>query len=169
MECPLCGARAVLREVLYELPSIGRTLLVSVTCPSCGYRRSDIAPLQVRKRRRVYYRVEGPEDLNARVLRSSVAIIEIPELGVSITPGAAGQFTVTNVEGVLRLVQDAAKSIEVLEGGAVNFIAAVEDLISKGGRFTLIIDDPWGISYIESLSGSEGCKLLIEEVEGGAI
>jgi len=166
--CPTCGARATLREVIYELPSIGKALLVSMSCPHCGYRRSDVIPLQIRSRRRIYYRVEDPEDLYAKVVRSSVASIEIPQLGVSITPGIAGQFTVTNVEGVLRMVQDAAKSIEVLEGRGTDFVEAVERIVREGGHFTLIIDDPWGISCIEPILSGGRCKVLIEIVEGEA-
>lgn len=164
VECPVCGREAELREIVYELPNVGRTLMVSFSCPYCGYRKSDVVPLQVRRRRRIYYRVEGIEDLNARVVRSSVATIEIPELGISITPGLAGQFVITNIEGVLRLVQDAAKSIEVLENTASGFTDFIERLIKEGGKFTMIIDDPWGVSVIEPPRESGGCKLLIEEV-----
>lgn len=164
VECPTCGKEAELREIVYELPSVGRTLLVSLSCPHCGYRKSDIVPLQVRRRRRIYYRVERIEDLNARVVRSSVASIEIPELGISITPGLAGQFTVTNVEGILRLVQDAVKSIEILVGTTSSFTDVIERLIKEGGKFTVIIDDPWGISTVEPPGEGRGCKLLVEEV-----
>ncbi len=168
VECPMCKGSAYLREALYEVPGVGRVLLTSLVCPRCGFRKSDMIPLQVRRRRRIYYRVESAEDLNARVVRSSVASVEIPELGISITPGAAGQFTVTNVEGILHLVKDAAKSAEVLEGERFGFAERVERLIREGGRFTVIIDDPWGISTIEPPEGSGSCKLIVEEVEGAS-
>lgn len=169
VECPSCGGKAVLREAVYDLPNVGKAVLASVTCARCGFRRSDMIPLRVRQRRRVYYAVSRVEDLNAKVLRSSVATIEIPELGISITPGAAAQFIVTNVEGVLRLVQDAAKSIEVLEGAPTDFVAFIERLAREGGRFTLIIDDPWGISFVEPPQRVKASKMLLEEVEAGGL
>lgn len=166
-ECPLCGAEAVVRESVYELPSVGEAVLVSFTCTKCGYRRSDVVPCRVRRHVRIYYAVESPENLYARVVRSSVATIEIPELGVSVTPGAAATMLVTNVEGILRMIQDAARSIQVLEGGAEGFVRRLEEIIEKGGRFTLIIDDPWGLSSIEPPEGACTAKMLVEEVEGG--
>ncbi|MEM0042512.1 MAG: ZPR1 zinc finger domain-containing protein [Thermofilaceae archaeon] len=167
VDCPLCGGKAVLREATYDLPNVGRALLASLTCTRCGYRRADLVPLHTYRRRRIYYTVSDPEDLNARVLRSSVATVEIPELGVSITPGAGAHFIVTNVEGILRLVQDAAKSIEVLGEGSTGFVDTIERLISRGGRFTLIIDDPWGVSFVEPPKEARACKVLLEEVEAG--
>ena len=165
VECPVCGSEAILRESLYELPQVGRAILVSITCRACGYKRADVVPCEVRRRVRIYYAVDSPEDFNARVVRSSAASVEIPELGISITPGAAASMVVTNVEGVLRMVQDAALSIEVLQGGAKHFADEIEEIIKKGARFTLIIDDPWGISSIEPRGSA---KLIVEEVEGTA-
>lgn len=164
VECPACGSEAVLRESLYELPKVGRAILVSVTCRVCGYKRADIVPCEVKKHVRLYYAVDSPEDLNVRVVRSSVASVEIPELGVSVTPGAAAPMVVTNVEGVLRMIQDATLSIEVLEGGAKSFAEKLEEVIKRGARFTLVIDDPWGISSIEPPKDS--VKMVVEEVEG---
>jgi len=166
VECPVCRSEAVLRESLYELPKVGRALLVSVVCPACGYKRADVVPCEVRKRVRLYYAADSLEDLYARVIRSSVASIEIPELGVSVTPGIAAPMVVTNVEGVLRTIQDAALSIEILEGGAKSFVEELDEVIKRGARFTLIIDDPWGISSIEPPEDS--AKLIVEEVEGAA-
>lgn len=162
-QCPICSSRAVYREAVYELPRVGRALLASLTCPKCGYKRSDVTPLSVRKRVRIYYAAETAEDLNARVFRSSAASIEIPELGVVITPGVAAQMTVANVEGVLQMVLDTVRSLEVLEGRGSEFAKRLKEVIRKGGRLTLIIDDSWGISWIEPPPGGFCAE---EEVEG---
>jgi len=164
VECPICGSEAIVRESLYELPRVGKAVLVSVVCKVCGYKRSDVVPCKVKKRIRIYYVVDSLEDLNARVIRSAAATVEIPELGVSVTPGAVASTVVTNVEGILRMIQDAALSIEVLEGEAKGFAERLEKIVEKGGRFTLIIDDPWGLSSIDPLKNS--AKLIVEEVEG---
>ncbi|MCS7105153.1 MAG: ZPR1 zinc finger domain-containing protein [Thermofilaceae archaeon] len=166
IRCAFCGSEAVVQETVYELPKIGKALLVSVHCAGCGYRRREVVPIEVRKRKRTYYLVESGEDLNAKVIRGNAASIEIPELGISVTPGAAATLTVTNIEGLLRMFQDAAKSIEVLEKKETPFVNQLEDIIKNGGRFTLIIDDPLGISSIEPPSDRCKLKLLIEEVEG---
>jgi len=164
VECPICGSEAIVRESLYELPRVGKAVLVSVVCKVCGYKRTDVVPCKVKKRIRIYYAVDSLEDLNARVIRSAAATVEIPELGVSVTPGAAASTVATNIEGILRMIQDAVLSFEVLEGGAKGFAERLGKIIEKGGRFTLIIDDPWGLSSIDPLKNS--AKLIVEEVEG---
>lgn len=166
IQCAFCGSEAVVQEIVYELPKVGKALLVSVHCAGCGYRRREVVPIEIRKRKRIYYLVESGEDLNAKVVRGNAASIEVPELGISVTPGAAATLTVTNVEGLLRMFQDAAKSIEVLEKKETPFVNQLEDIIKNGGHFTLIIDDPMGISSIEPPSDRCKLKLLIEEVEG---
>lgn len=166
VECPVCGSEASMRESVYELPKVGRAILVSIVCKVCGYKRSDVVPCEAKRRVRLYYAADSLEDLNVRVVRSAAATVEIPELGVSVSPGAAASTVITNVEGILRMIQDAALSIEVLEGGAKSFVESLEEVIEKGGRFTLIIDDPWGLSSIEP--SKNAAKLIVEEVEGSA-
>ena len=167
MECPYCGASMRVREVVYRMPRVGRTLLVSRRCPACGYRRSEVVPLEARGRVRVYYRVDEPRDLYARVVRSNAASIEVPELGASITPGAAAPMVVTNVEGVLHLLLEAVKSLEVMGEDVGNAEETLRRLIEEGGRFTLVLDDPLGISNIEPPEGMRrGGKVIVEKVEG---
>ncbi|MCD6358031.1 MAG: ZPR1 zinc finger domain-containing protein [Thermoproteales archaeon] len=167
MECPYCGAPMQVREVVYRMPRIGRTLLVSKRCPTCGYRRSEVVPLEARGRVRVYYRVEGARDLYARVIRSNVASIEVPELGASITPGAAAPMVVTNIEGILRLFLEAVKSLEVMGEDVGDAEEELRRLAEEGGRFTLVLDDPLGISSVEPPKGvRRSGKVIVERVEG---
>ncbi|RLE87569.1 MAG: hypothetical protein DRJ96_04035 [Thermoprotei archaeon] len=167
MECPYCGAPMQVREVVYRMPRIGRTLLVSKRCPTCGHRRSEVVPLEARGRVRVYYRVEGPQDLYARVIRSNVASIEVPELGASITPGAAAPMIVTNIEGILRLFLEAVKSLEVMGEDVGDAEEELRRLAEEGGRFTLVLDDPLGISSVEPPKGvRRSGKVIVERVEG---
>lgn len=167
IECSYCGAMVRVREVVYRLPRVGRTLLVARRCPRCGYRRSEAVPLEARGRVRVYYRVEGVRDLYARVIRSNLASIEVPELGASITPGAAAPMVVTNVEGVLRLFLEAVKSLEVLGENVGGAERKLKRLAEEGGRFTLVLDDPLGISSVEPPAGVKGgVKVIVERVEG---
>ncbi|RLE69960.1 MAG: hypothetical protein DRJ43_03065, partial [Thermoprotei archaeon] len=110
---------------------------------------------------------EGLRDLYARIIRSNVASIEIPELGVSISPGAIAPLMITNVEGLLYMVLEAIKSLQVLgEGGSGEALDTVKRLLERGGRFTLILDDPMGLSSIEPPGGVSSGKVIVEVVEG---
>ncbi|RLE97828.1 MAG: hypothetical protein DRJ57_04150 [Thermoprotei archaeon] len=167
IECPYCGASMQVREVVYRMPRVGRTLLVSKRCPACGYRRSEVVPLEARGRVRVYYRVEGPRDLYARVIRSNLTSIEVPELGASITPGAAAPMVVTNIEGILHLFLEAVKSLKVMGEDVGDAEEELRRLAEEGGRFTLVLDDPLGISSVEPPEGvRRSGKVIVERVEG---
>jgi zinc finger protein len=155
LQCPLCqeGVLEVL-ESYYDIPFFGRAALTSMTCSKCGYRRSDVASLEVRPPCRCEVKVEGPEDLSLRVVRSSTATITIPELGVEVKPGPIAEGFISNVEGVLRrvervleqLLRDAESPEEEAEARRAleRLRAAAEGRLS----FTLIIDDPYGNSFI---------------------
>ena len=49
--------------------------------------------------------VESPEDLDARVIRSTSGTIRIPEMGIIVEPGTVSDSYITNIEGVLQRVQ----------------------------------------------------------------
>lgn len=166
-ECPFCESSMKIREVVYALPKVGRTLMVARKCSKCGYRHVEVIPLEKKRHIRVYYRAEGLRDLYARIVRSNVASIEIPELGVSISPGAIAPLMITNVEGLLYMVLEAIKSLQVLgEGGSGEALDTVKRLLERGGRFTLILDDPMGLSSIEPPGGVSSGKVIVEVVEG---
>ncbi len=164
-ECPFCGSNVVIRESIYDIPDIGKVLLSSRTCSKCGYRHTDVIPLEARKHVRLYYKVDSMDDLYAHVIRSNVASIEIPELGFALDPGIAAQMMVTNIEGILQLIVEAAKSFEALGMDASNYREFVAKVAEQGDSFTLIMDDPLGLSSIKPPKPVPG-KLLVERVEG---
>ena len=168
-ECPFCGSKSMrVREVEYDLPEIGKVLLVSYKCEKCGYRKSDLVPLARRGRVRAYLRVSCRNDLYAKVVRSGAASVEIVELGAIIEPGIEAPTFITNVEGLLARFKEAIERIEVLEGISASKAKEVVEKLAKGDMpFTLIIDDPWGVSMIIHPRG-EG-KVVLEVVEGEEI
>jgi len=155
LDCPICGCKDMeVAELIYDIPVFGKALLSSMICPSCGYRRSDVMSLEFKPPARYEVRVEGPEDLCLRVVRSSTATITIPELGVEIKPGPASEGFISNVEGVLHRVRRVAEQL-LRDSEAPEERAAAEEVLRKidealEGRlqFTLIIDDPFGNSFI---------------------
>ncbi len=76
-------------------------------CSGCHYRHTDVISLQEKAPVKYILKVEREEDLNIRVVRSSQCKVEIPELGAEITPGAAADGFISNVEGILNRVEDA--------------------------------------------------------------
>ncbi|MEM2795320.1 MAG: hypothetical protein QXY49_05655, partial [Thermofilaceae archaeon] len=69
IECPFCNSNMMVRESIYDMPDVGKVLLTSRKCSKCGYRYSDVIPLELKKHVRLYYRVDCIDDLYARVIR----------------------------------------------------------------------------------------------------
>ena len=153
--CPACGEEV---DYLYEtenIPYFSEILIITCSCPLCGYRFSDIQSLTVNQPVRFEFRVEQEEDLMVRVVRSTQGEITIPELGVEINPGPACEGFVSNVEGILMRID------KVLDGVLIdgedetrrNALDLKEKITRIGqGTFpiTLIITDPMGNSLIDS-------------------
>ncbi len=153
--CPVCGKEGLeIREVPYDIPGFGPALLITMSCPSCGFKHRDVLCLQFGEPKRYEFRVEGPEDLKVRVIRSSSATIRIPELGVTIEPGPASEGFISNVEGVLERVENVISMMcrfaETPEEKARAAEALAKVWEAREGRlkFTLIIEDPLGNSLI---------------------
>ncbi|MFH0967892.1 MAG: ZPR1 zinc finger domain-containing protein [Methanobacteriota archaeon] len=153
--CPACGEEV---DFLYEtehIPYFSEILIISCSCPLCGYRFSDVQSLTVNQPVRFEFRVESESDLMVRVVRSTQGLISIPELGVEISPGPACEGFVSNVEGILMRID------KVLDGVLIdgddeqrrNIIDLKEKMAMIGcGKFpiTIIITDPMGNSLIDS-------------------
>jgi len=167
--CPYCREKSLeIREVVHRQPYLGRTLIVSRNCKKCGFKKTEIVPLNPRKRRIVAFKMSGREDLYVKILRTSTATVLLPELGAAIDPGVDAPYFVTNIEGLLSRIEDALERIRVLEISqeGESEIVKIKRLIReiKEGRrsLTIIIDDPIGLSDIFAPPG----KVIREYVEG---
>lgn len=165
MQCPYCGGDLIVTEIEYDIPILGKVLIASKRCLKCGYKRNDIVPLEYHGHKRLYFKVEAPEDFEVKVVRSPTAKIIIPELGLELEPGIDAEMFVTNVEGVLQLFLDALGRIKALDPQADT--TSVEDTLrntvnQRKGSFTIILEDTNGVSAFFS----EKRKILVlgEEV-----
>ena len=153
--CPACGEEV---EYLYEtehIPYFSEILIITCSCPLCGYRFSDVQSLTSHEPIRLEFNITSEEDLMIRVVRSTQGEIQIPELGVEISPGPACEGFVSNVEGILMRID------KVLDGALIegddeqrrNAMDLKEKITKvRNGTFpiTLIIIDPMGNSLIDS-------------------
>ena len=153
--CPLCGEEIDYIYQTENIPFFSDILMMCGLCEACGFRLTDTMILTDRGPVRYEFDVLTIDDLSTRVARSTSATIEIPELGISISPGPACQGFVSNVEGVLARVEDAIRTT-LLSADDDERQAALDGLETlanaKEGKvpFTLIIEDPSGNSAILS-------------------
>jgi zinc finger protein len=153
--CAACGEEC---EYVYQtetIPYFSDILIVSSFCPACGYRYANTQMLRDAEPLRFTFRVESPDDLSVRVVRSMSATLRIPELGVEIDPGPACEGFVTNVEGVLDRILSVVEGVLVWAEGeermrAEYLKAEIADARAGELPITLIIEDPTGNSAIVS-------------------
>jgi zinc finger protein len=153
--CPSCSNEIEFLYQTEDIPYFSELLIVSATCPACGYRFVDTQILKDAEPSRYEFFVSAADDLNVRVVRSMSGTVKIPELGVQIDPGPACQGFVTNVEGVLDRVENVVKGALLwAEGGerenAHDLLALIASARAGTLPFTLILDDPLGNSAIVS-------------------
>ncbi|HDR53433.1 MAG TPA: ZPR1 zinc finger domain-containing protein [archaeon] len=143
MICPVC--KGPLTVTVKEQKDFlgGQLTLVSMVCGrnGCPYRTLDILPQEGREPSRLTFEVKSEKDLNVLVARSSTARVIIPEIGATIEPGTASLGFITTIEGVLQRFVT-----HVREPRARRL---VKELL-KGKPFTIIIEDPYGNSGINS-------------------
>ncbi|MBN1389920.1 MAG: ZPR1 zinc finger domain-containing protein [Candidatus Thermoplasmatota archaeon] len=159
------------------VPYFGEMVISTIICPRCGFRSSDIIPVETRKPKRYSVVLGPPERLDLRVVRSGTSTVRVPEIGARIDPGRISEGYVTNVEGILRRIRDIliqmrddmdrhpdTPDIEEKRAKASELLMLLDGLMDgslpEGKQITLVIEDPMGNSAI--ISPEEG--MVTEEI-----
>lgn len=153
--CPSCSHEIEFRYQTENIPYFSDILIISATCPACGYRYVDTQVLGSGEPSRQKIAVTSADDLAVRIVRSMTASVAIPELGVEIDPGPACTGFVTNIEGVLDRIEQVVIAAE-REGDSEQkenarvLLGRIAQSREGNLPFTLILDDPMGNSAIIS-------------------
>lgn len=146
LKCPVCGNETLIaRDYLYDAGEVGKLVLSNWECTSCNYKFRDVKPYETSEPKTLEFVVEKEEDLNVMVYRSPFAIVKIPELGIEIYPANASQGILSTVEGIL---EDFLENLGSL--CQENDCHDVYEAKEGKRKFTLIIEDPSGLSFIKS-------------------
>jgi len=153
--CAACGEEC---EYIYQtetIPYFSDILIVSSFCPACGHRYANTQVLREGEPLRYTFRVESPDDLSVRVVRSMTGTLRVPEIGVEIDPGPACEGFVTNVEGVLERILSVVEGVLAWADGeerarAECLKAEIADAREGTLPITLVLEDPSGNSAIIS-------------------
>lgn len=176
--CPACGTPGLeLRTIEKDLPHFGETVETVALCGACGFRHVDCLIVEEADPVRYTFPFQGGDDLHARVVRSNTATVRIPELGMTVEPGAQADAYVSNVEGLLRRVREGFLWAEDVsddasaEGEAQARLGKIDEVLEGEREVTIIIEDPRGNSAIvherarrETLSEEEAASLATGEI-----
>ncbi len=168
--CPMCGIKLTFRWQTDDIPYFGEVMHLGMSC-QCGFKHADTLILSERDPVRYELKVSSPDDINARVVRSTSGTIRVPELGVDIEPGLQSESFVTNIEGILdrienivqmnkKWAEDESQLIRIDE-----ILRTIRDVKSGRTHITVIIEDPVGNSAIISERATRR-KLTRKEAEG---
>lgn len=112
--CPMCadqdGLR--LRTHIDDIPYFGEHTQVTLLCMACGWRQTDLIPAEGIEPCAWSLVIEGPQQLRARVVRSTACTVRIEELDLEVAPGSSSTGYVSNVEGVLARFLDVLDIVE---------------------------------------------------------
>lgn len=135
---------------------------MATLCEACGHRTNEVKscggvePHGVR----IEVTITGKEDFTRDLLKSETCYMEIPELELEVGPAAlGGRFT--TVEGIIAAAKEQISSSTAFMGDSTDaenvnriqaFISQLTDVLEGNKTITLILDDPAGNSYIQTLS-----------------
>lgn len=143
IDCPKCRKKAVLTELIQEIPNFGETLISNLHCNHCGYNFNDVMSSSTHKPVFFIAKIENEEDLKIKLIKSSSSFIEIPELGVEIFPSPYSEGYISNIEGLLDRVK---QSIELLgeEKKAKQKLKELDKAMNGEKEFSVHLKDIFG-------------------------
>jgi zinc finger protein len=155
--CPFCFKKTLtLTEDALDIPYFGTTYIFSMTCTSCKYDKSDIEAEESKEPCKLTFEVENTEDLKVRVVKSSNASINIPQMRMSVESGASSNGYVSNIEGLLnrfkKILEEQRDSTDDkdIRKKAKNLLKKLWKVECGEQKLKIIIQDPTGNSAIIS-------------------
>ncbi|XP_034941331.1 zinc finger protein ZPR1 [Chelonus insularis] len=172
--CPDCNCPCTTNMKMTNIPHFKEVVIMATICDSCGHKTNEVKsgsgvePQGIR----IEVLVKGKEDFSRDVLKSETCSMEIPELELEVGPAAlGGRFT--TIEGILAATKEQLLSNSILTGDSTDkitatrlneFITTLDEVLNGERQVTIVLDDPAGNSYVQSLS-DVGCDERLEIIK----
>ncbi|XP_053948308.1 zinc finger protein ZPR1 [Anastrepha ludens] len=175
--CQLCGSSCETNMKLTKIPHFKEVVIMATVCETCGCKTNEvkcgggIEEMGIR----FEVRVENKEDFSRDVLKSETCSLKISELDCEVGPSAlGGRFT--TVEGILVAMKDQLQNEgclfrdsadDEIKNRLESVIDKFDQILASKLPVTLILDDPAGNSYVQSLAECDeiDSNLIIEKYE----
>ena len=156
MLCSVCQKPGItLSRTIYNLPDGDEILILLLNCEACGYKKTDTIPMYNAFEPGIYTLSVDDHDFTHKIFRGAQGNLDIPEVGVSIERGPAAEYDFTNVEGILLKMKTQVEFFlktnptDCKEWENANEVfKRLKNCLSGKMKFTVILDDPEGGSYI---------------------
>ena len=164
--CPDCNAPAQTNMKVTKIPYFKEVVIMATSCDICDHKTNEVKSGGgiEDKGTKITLNIIDSTDLNRDILKSETATIEIPELEFEMGGHAiGGRFT--TLEGLLENVLDKIIHNPMASAGALpgdsatsdskdkmeKFKSNLREMIAGTEKFTFILDDPAGNSYVQNL------------------
>ncbi|XP_043479955.1 zinc finger protein ZPR1 [Leptopilina heterotoma] len=160
--CPECNSPCETNMKVTNIPYFKEVVIMATTCDVCGHRTNEvksgtgIEPQGAK----IEVKITGRNDFSRDILKSDTCHMEIPELELEVGPTTfGGRFT--TVEGIIISIKNQLSNSTAFIGDSSDretvdrldkFISQLEEILDSRKEVTLILDDPAGNSFIQSLS-----------------
>jgi len=152
--CPNCKEKAVMSEVIYEMPFFGEALITTISCANCKYKLNDVIALKENNPKIYKKIIKTKKDMFLKVIRNSNATIKIKEFGLELKPADFSEGFMTNIEGVLNKFENIllqlqkSKLAEKQKKKVLELIEKVKKAKENKIKFTIELIDKSGNSAI---------------------
>uniref|UniRef100_A0A8R1HUH8 Zinc finger ZPR1-type domain-containing protein n=1 Tax=Caenorhabditis japonica TaxID=281687 RepID=A0A8R1HUH8_CAEJA len=173
-DCPNCHGPTEVKMKPTDIPFFQTVIIMSLACDRCGYKSNEVKSGGAIRDHgcKLTVRIETDLDLARDVLKTDTCAMQIPEIDLEVGGNAlCGRFT--TIEGLLAATKeqldaqssffmgDSAKSEE--KSAVTTFLEKLDDIIALRMPATIILDDPTGCSYVQSLTAPMDDNRLSKE------
>ncbi|XP_065072940.1 zinc finger protein ZPR1 [Ochlerotatus camptorhynchus] len=160
--CPECAADCETNMKVTNIPHFKEVVIMATVCDNCGLRTNEVKPGGgiEEKGVKIEVTVRGKIDFSRDVLKSESCDLHIRELECEVGAGAlGGRFT--TIEGLLTAIRDQLvdstgmfmdSNDEATKHRMDNFFGQLDAAIAGNKPMTIVLDDPTGNSYVQSLN-----------------
>ena len=170
--CPECQRNGITRLMFTKIPHFREVIVSGFECPHCGEKNNEVqfggkfGEMHQQSVLKVLY----PRDMNRQVVKSEYATITIPELELELPPQTQ-KGVLNTVEGLLvqtidhlQLEQPVRRVMEPEVAAKIDEFCRKLEVFRDGNiPFTLIIDDPAGNSFVESIYPTSTETVVLED------
>ncbi|BES94509.1 Zinc finger protein [Nesidiocoris tenuis] len=175
--CSNCNTPCDTNMKVTRIPHFKEVIIMATSCDACGHRTNEVKSSGgiEEKGVRLEVKVRGTEDFSRDILKSETCSLSIPEIDLE-----AGSMTITGkfttVEGLLKDIQDGIQKGGIEYGifgdtkseettALINrTVTTLKKVLEGSESITLILDDPAGNSYVQTLADDaeldDGLKIV---------
>ena len=170
--CHNCHEMGENKMCTITIPYFKELVIMSFSCDFCGAKSRDIKTggEVSEKAKKITMSVDCEDDLKRDVFKSETALLQLPELEIELLMGTLGGMY-SSIEGLLNQVKDHLSENNPFFGDSDDkfrqrmqqVLNSLQECIDLKRKFTIILDDPLGNSFIQNPNYPEpDPKILVE-------